>query len=163
MTKDPDDIPSRPSTPLTPGDAVAAIILIGKCYLLQHRDAKPEIFFPDHWGCFGGGVDRGETGIEALLRELSEELRFSANSENCVPFTQFDFDFGFAGWGTIYRRFYALRLPEGAEAGLALGEGQGMALFDEVTILDGTLRLTPYDSFALWMHINQPRLQQRPE
>jgi 8-oxo-dGTP pyrophosphatase MutT (NUDIX family) len=152
----------QPPPPLIPGDAVAAIILIGDRYLLQHRDPKPEIFFPDYWGCFGGGIDGDESDPEALLRELSEELGFSADGNKCVPFTRFDFDFGFAGADVIYRQFYELRLPEGAEAGLKLGEGQDMGLFGGGVLMNGSLRLTPYDEFALWMHINQSRLGPAP-
>ncbi len=36
---------------LTPGDAVAALIVLddGR-YLMQLRDQKPGIFYPGHWG-----------------------------------------------------------------------------------------------------------------
>jgi 8-oxo-dGTP pyrophosphatase MutT (NUDIX family) len=154
--------PPPPFFPLIPGDAVAAIILVGDRYLLQHRDAKPDIFFPDYWGCFGGGIDADESDPAALLRELSEELGFSADGNKCVPFTRFDFDFGFAGCDVIYRQFYELHLPEGALDGLKLGEGQAMGLFDGDMLMNGSLRLTPYDEFALWMHLNQARLQPAP-
>ena len=142
-----------------PGDAVAAILLIGNRYLLQQRDAKPEIFFPDHWGCFGGNVEPGENEREALVRELSEELGFRADDVTCVPFTRFDFDFDFAGCGRIYRLFYECHLPEGADGDFSLGEGQAMGLFDAADILGGTLRLTPYDAFALWMHVSRDRFR----
>ena len=48
-------------SPLYPDDAACAIIVLsdGK-YLMQLRDDKPEIFFPDCWGLFGGGVEKGE-------------------------------------------------------------------------------------------------------
>ena len=61
--------------PLLPGDAVAGLILLedGR-YLLQKRDPLPDIFFPDHWGLFGGAVEESESDMEALRRELREEL-----------------------------------------------------------------------------------------
>ncbi len=42
-------------------DAAAAIIFLddGR-YLMQHRDDKPGIFYPDHWGLFGGAIEPGE-------------------------------------------------------------------------------------------------------
>src|SRR5262244_3716729 len=45
------------SHPLRGEDAVAAIITVedGR-YLMQLRDDKPRIFYPGHWGCFGGAV-----------------------------------------------------------------------------------------------------------
>lgn len=153
------DSQNRGETPLVPGDAVAAIILIGGRYLLQHRDANPEIFFPDHWGCFGGTVERGEKEEEALARELLEELGLRGGTAECVPFTRFDFDFEFAGCGRIFRVFYECHLPPGAESTLTLGEGQAMGLFEPPQLVDGSLRLTPYDAFALWVHINRDRLR----
>ena len=34
----------------------------------------PEIFFPDHWGLFGGATEPGESDEQGLRRELMEEL-----------------------------------------------------------------------------------------
>jgi 8-oxo-dGTP pyrophosphatase MutT (NUDIX family) len=60
---------------LSPSDASAAIIaLSGKRYLMQLRDQKPNIFYPGHWGVFGGAMDPCESTRQGLLRELSEEL-----------------------------------------------------------------------------------------
>src|SRR5262249_32847766 len=59
---------SAPKSPmLRPADAAAALIQLpdGR-YLLQLRDARPDIFYPDHWGCFGGAIDPGETPESAL-------------------------------------------------------------------------------------------------
>ncbi len=61
--------------PLRGVDAVVALIVLddGR-YLMQHRDALPEIFYPDHWGFFGSAKNTGETDLAALMRELNEEL-----------------------------------------------------------------------------------------
>ena len=40
--------------------AVKAIILVNKNYLLQLRDKKKNISFPNHWGLFGGRIDKKE-------------------------------------------------------------------------------------------------------
>jgi 8-oxo-dGTP diphosphatase len=42
--------------------------------LLQLRDDKPTIPYPNHWTFFGGAVEAGETPDRAIARELREEL-----------------------------------------------------------------------------------------
>lgn len=145
------------TTPLTPGDAVAALIVIDGHYLLQLRDLAPGIFFPGHWGCFGGGIDGGETGEQALLRELDEELGLRLPSHAIRLFSRFDFDLGFAGLGSIGRTFYEARTDVTDVNQLQLGEGSAMRLFAPATILTGAIPLVPYDAFALWLHINRRR------
>ena len=64
-------------TILHPADAAAAILIApDERYVLQQRDDKNGIFFPGHWGCFGGAVDATDSNAEAcLIRELEEEPR----------------------------------------------------------------------------------------
>lgn len=141
---------------LQPGNAAAAIIVIddGR-YLLQLRDDKEGIFFPGHWGLFGGGVEKGEQPAEALRRELQEELGLAAAELRAL--TRFEFDLAPMGMARIYREFFELRLPAAAVPSLRLGEGSAFEFFSREQVL--TLpRVAPYDSFALWFHANQFRL-----
>jgi len=76
---------------LIPGDAVAALILVeSEGYLMQLRDPHPDIWYPGHWGLFGGGVEPGEEPLAALARELREELELEV--ETAALFARFDFD-----------------------------------------------------------------------
>jgi len=143
---------------LTPSDAVAAIIVgEGGRYLLQHRDAIGGIFYPDHWSCFGGAVDAGESVREALVRELFEELRLEVQPEELAYFTRFSFDFGFAGGKLVTRDYFVLQQNERRLEGVTLGEGQAVGLFEPPEML-ASRRVAPYDAYALWMHVNAERL-----
>lgn len=158
MSAPPDDPRLDRSTPLRPGNAVAAILTVGDRYLLQLRDRKHGIFFPDHWGCFGGGTEPGEGIEQALVRELNEELMLELAADQIRYFTRFDFDLGFATIAPIWRVFYEILLPPSALPSLKLNEGSDMRLFSTEDILTGTIAITPYDAFALWFHINRDRL-----
>ena len=144
--------PSRVAaeTDLQPSDAAAAILLDenGR-YLLQHRDRLPHIFYPDHWGCFGGAVEPGESPADALRRELREELELDSEPAEYRLFTRFDFDFSPLGKGKVYRVYYEVRVAHASR--LRLHEGQALGRFTGEEVFALT-RVTPYDSFALWMH-----------
>jgi 8-oxo-dGTP pyrophosphatase MutT (NUDIX family) len=147
------------TTPLHPANAVAAVITVQGEYLLQLRDSKPGIFFPAHWGCFGGAAESGETQEQTLARELHEELALALEPDAFRYFTRFDFDLGFARLPPIWRYFYELELSASSLRQVRLGEGAEFRLFKAKDILTGTVPLTPYDAFALWFHINRDRLR----
>lgn len=139
-------------TTLRPNHAVAALLQLSDGrYLMQLRDSNPDIFYPEHWGCFGGAVDAGEAPGAALARELKEELAVSVVPSDVTRFTEFTFDFGFAGDGIRLRTYYAVTLPQANLDGLVLGEGADLAAFEAERLLAMT-RVVPYDAFALWMH-----------
>jgi 8-oxo-dGTP pyrophosphatase MutT (NUDIX family) len=145
-------------TTLRPTHAVAALLqLADGPYVMQLRDSNPAIFYPDHWGCFGGAVEPDETPIAALVRELAEELAVTVDPATAQRFTEFTFDFGFAGDRIRVRTFYAVTLPQADLSGLVLGEGADFAAFEPERLL-AMPRVVPYDAFALWMHHARGRL-----
>lgn len=141
---------------LNAGDAAAAIIVTedGR-YLLQRRDNLPQIWYPDHWGLFGGAIDPGENGIEALHRELREELELEVADTRL--FTGFEFDLNPEARRRYFRNYYEVRLTEAMFSRLVLHEGAEMRLLtgDEALSLP---RLVPYDAFALFLHHHRGRI-----
>ena len=138
------------TSPLIMGDAVALILLDHEgSYVLQHRDDIEGIWYPNKWGCFGGGVDKGETPIQALERELIEEIGFIP--KNIQPFCNLEFDLSDAGQRVFYRRFFAAEISLDEFEAIQLGEGRAFASFTPDQ-LDKDIPLTPYDSFALLLH-----------
>ena len=131
-----------------PADAAVALIVVdGSRYLMQLRDQKPNIFYPGHWGLFGGALEPNEDAAVALKRELKEELRLDV--AECRYFTNFTFDYG--QHGTVFRRFYEIAIPGFALEKLTLSEGAEMRAFPASELLN-LPRVVPYDSFAIWLH-----------
>ena len=48
-------------------------------WLLQLRDNIENILYPGHWGLFGGHLDPEETPLQAVMRELKEEINWAPN------------------------------------------------------------------------------------
>lgn len=55
-------------------------------YLVYLRDNNPDIPFPNHWDLIGGHVEKRETPIEALKREMMEEIEQSTNDLRSFSF-----------------------------------------------------------------------------
>jgi 8-oxo-dGTP pyrophosphatase MutT (NUDIX family) len=143
------------SHPLRADDAVAAIIMVedGR-YLMQLRDDIPRIFYPGHWGCFGGAVEPNETPMQALERELHEELGLQLTI--CQKFISLDFDLTKVGQRRYYRAYYAIIVAEKDISSFVLHEGAEMRLFQPNELFDRS-NIVPYDSFAIWLHVARYR------
>jgi 8-oxo-dGTP pyrophosphatase MutT (NUDIX family) len=142
---------------LKASDAVAGLIVLedGR-YVMQLRDAVPSIFYPDHWGCFGGAVDEGEHPVQALRRELLEELEFEV--VNAKEFVRFDFDLTKLGQKKVYRIYYEIPVPAKSYARFTLREGAQIKAFSGTEILNQK-RVTPYDAYAIWLHCRRKRFK----
>lgn len=51
-----------------------AILVNGDKLLLYLRDKKPDISYPNHWALLGGQIEAGESPLEAVEREIEEEI-----------------------------------------------------------------------------------------
>lgn len=149
----------QPDRKLKPSDAVAALIVLddGR-YVMQLRDALPHIFYPGHWGCFGGAVEGSEEPLEALRRELREELSIDLDPAATSLFTRFDFELAWLNARRIFRIYYEVRISEKVFSEAILGEGAAVRAYSGEEILQQP-RLVPYDAFAIWMHYRQSCLE----
>lgn len=58
--------------------------------LLQLRDNKPELEYPNCWGTFGGQIEEGETPQIAIEREIKEELDYDVENPELYRIYSFD-------------------------------------------------------------------------
>jgi 8-oxo-dGTP pyrophosphatase MutT (NUDIX family) len=144
---------------LVPSDAVVGLIVVdNQNYLMQLRSQKSGIFYPGHWGLFGGAVDYGESADHALLRELREELGIEFT--DAQYFTEFSFDFSFCGRAKVWRKYYRISVTRRMTEEMILGEGSDMRAFTAQEILRAP-RVVPYDAFAIWLDATQRKAVQR--
>ena len=138
------------TTMLTARDAAVAILQdrMGR-YLLQRRDPDPSIWFPDHWGFFGGAVDAGEDAPMAVRRELHEEIGVCVSGLH--HFMSLTFQVDGLGGRPCLRDYYHTVLPDADLQHIRLGEGSEWRLVEPVEALS-TLRVAAYDAFALFLH-----------
>ena len=142
---------------LVAADAVAAVIVVdGASYLMQLRDDMPTIFYPGHWGCFGGAMDPGETPSEAIRREIEEELGFVPQA--CVELIHLDIALTRITGKTIRRRYFEIAVGAAEVSRFVLSEGAAVRAFAPAEILQAQF-VIPYDAFALWLHHAQHRLR----
>jgi 8-oxo-dGTP pyrophosphatase MutT (NUDIX family) len=143
--------------PLLAGHAVAALLVLedGR-YIVQLRDDIPNIWYPGHWGLFGGGVDAGEDELAALRRELREELELEVTEARL--FATIDYDLQSIGLDCYFRRYYEVPVTIAAWNRVVLHEGSDVRALtgDEALSLP---RISPYDAFALFLYHNRHRLK----
>jgi 8-oxo-dGTP pyrophosphatase MutT (NUDIX family) len=143
--------------PLVLGHAVAAILLDPEGrYLLQRRDDIPGIWFPGHWGFFGGAIESGEAPVAATLRELAEEIGIALAPSRLATFLRMDFDL--EGVGRRERHFFTATLAADELPRLVLGEGAEMRWFAGAEAL-AALPVTSYDATALFLHHARARIR----
>lgn len=70
--------------------SVKGIVFLKNKYLLQLRDNKKNIYFPNFWGLFGGRLDKNETYVKALEREIKEEINLIVEMKKKILSTTYN-------------------------------------------------------------------------
>ena len=124
-------------------------------YLMQLRDDKPGLPLRDTWAFFGGHVDEGETGEQALLREMQEELAYKVRS----------FRWYFESITVLPRRkarvvrkvFYLVPIETGDVGRMVQGEGADMRLFSLPELL-ALPNIAPNDLAVIMTHAREKHI-----
>lgn len=118
---------------------VVGVILVNAAgqVLLQQRDAKPGLRYPEYWTFFGGAVEPDEAPDTAIHRELLEEL--ALDGLTLTPWLTYECPARtIPGQVVTTNHMYVGRLDCPLES-LTLHEGQAMRFFDQAEALALTL------------------------
>lgn len=121
------------------------IIVLKKKYLLQLRDNKKNIYFPNFWGLFGGRVGSNENFSEALKREIKEEINLIITIKKKIFSTTYDMI------GLKKKRkmiYYECLKTKNTQLILKEGKKFGLFKFKELK----NLRIVPLDFVAINTH-----------
>lgn len=128
---------------------VSKIILINpknKLLLLYLRDNNPSISYPGYWDFIGGEVEKGENFLEAVKREIKEEI-------NCkVEEIQFLSEYMYLPLD-IHFNFFKGKIEQPIE-NIKLTEGQKLRYFNLSDLPN--IRLPPF--FRDFIYKNQDRI-----
>lgn len=104
---------------------VVGIIFINKnMKLLTYlRDNNDSILYPNHWSFLGGHIEEGETILDALKREIKEEIDYEVNTNEIIYLGEFYDEYGTLVY--MYKSSINKKLNE-----LTLTEGQRLGYFD---------------------------------
>ena len=144
----------RAAEPIRSG-AAALLHTRDGCYLMQHRENRPEVRFADRLCCFGGGIEPGESPMAALRRELREELAYEPRSAR--QFTEITVLLPLPDPRIERLLFFAVPIRASDIAGLRLREGAGMLLFRPED-LAAHPKVVPWDLAAVLMHARRRML-----
>lgn len=105
----------------------AVIIAPDGRYLMQLRDRKPDLLYPDYLCLFGGALEPGEEPEEGLLRELGEELDFMPRAWSYLADLVYP---RLSRTGLEYDResYFVIAATMDEIASMRLGEGAAMLL-----------------------------------
>jgi len=130
-------------------NASAVIIYHKNKVFLNLRTKNKKIFYPNHWGCFGGAKNKKESYLKAATRELYEETNIKINKQELRFFFHLDFTMP-STHRLIRRHFYLYQIKKinHFEKNFKLQEGASSLFFNNKSFLK-IKNFVPYDKLAV--------------
>lgn len=126
--------------------SVGAIIYLKDKYLIQKRDKKKKIYFPQLYGVFGGGVNLKEKSLEAIKREILEELELKINLDQIKYFLNVSINSRHFR-NKRSRSYFAVKITKKQFSSINLKEGQSFHLLKIQNVKK--LNFVPWDLSAI--------------
>ena len=134
--------------------SVGVLILVNhSTLLLQHRDMRPDIFYPGKIGLFGGAIENNETPQSAAVREIKEELFIDIINPRLMSILNLDV---IDKYLLRRRYFYIADIDKKIESEIDLREGQGIVRLKHGKNIKCE-RFVPYDLAFLLTYLHDYR------
>jgi len=95
-------------------------------FLFQLRDNKKSIPYRNQWSFFGGGIEKGETPLKTIVREIKEELNLKLDKNKIKLLFKRD---------SKSKKNFVFYYNLGKKSSFKLGEGQKYEFFTRRQIL----------------------------
>ena len=126
--------------------SVGAVICYKNKYLIQKRNNKKNIYFPNLCGVFGGAANINEKNSKAIVREIYEELSIKINPKQAKFFLKVSINSKhFKKYRSRY--YYSIKISESQLNSINLREGKDMYLLDIKNLK--RLNFVPWDLSAI--------------
>ena len=124
---------------------VAEALIIDKenKILLQKKTLDYPTVPGGHWCFFGGKIEKGENPVNALKRELSEELGTSLDKIKLFQILEYELPIGFYGKRYIFKVIFDKDISD-----ISITEGAGFAFFDKSELKGLNLELSCLESLG---------------
>ncbi len=126
--------------------SVGAVIYLKDKYLIQKRSKKKNIYFPQLFGVFGGGVNFKEKSLKAVKREILEELNIKITLNQIKYFLNISINSRHFK-NNRSRSYYSVEISKKKINSINLREGQSFHLLKIKDIKK--LNFVPWDLSAI--------------
>jgi 8-oxo-dGTP pyrophosphatase MutT (NUDIX family) len=132
-----------------PKNASAVVLFYKNKVLMQLRSKNKKIFYPNHWGCFGGSKKINETYLNCAIREVAEETNIKFKKSKFIFFLKLTFYIK-ASNKKFTRNFYVLNIIniKKFKKDFRLREGISYDFFTNMQV-NKLSKVVPYDKYAL--------------
>ena len=103
---------------------------------------------------FGGAIEKGETPVEAIRRELYEELTYNFERIAFISLGEVCFDFQELGLGNFRRAYFLIEISDAVTEKFIVTEGLGLKKLSSEEVVNNK-EIVPYDLSFMWFFLNR--------
>lgn len=120
-----------------------ALIIMGEFFMFQIRDNKPNIWYPNMLGLFGGKIEKNENEKEAIIREINEETNLKIKKFKLLNSQTVHLN------GKKYSRYVFFTKINYLPKNFSINEGRGYKLLKKEDIAKLKKNIVPTDYISV--------------